>query len=1271
MSTKVRVFVIIITIIMTLAVAVRYLLKDFTANLAGSILFELIDQKTKGQYQISQETISFYPISKMLILENFEMKGNNELDEDIYHIKIPSLQITVHSILDIYFNQSLKLNQVIFNAPEVLIVSSRKGKTQNVTLETSKLYQDITTSLDEFAVESFELKNGQLTIVQKTSMEEFFSIRNMDFMVHKFMLASDTTQEFIRSETIRLKVANEQFFLKDGSHEVLFDSLIYNSTHQSIGLFNLSIKPIRDSHQVFNIDIPELSIHGFDLSQTYYDQDLELDSIVISDSKTALKLDLARDEDHKKNPVANLVSDIISQFSVKDVKVKNGQLNGIWKTKAGDLIGVFDDIQLTTGLLEIDSMAIAEGLLQYLDQINLRVTQAFFQNQAIDSLTVRGLTIDNRNNTYGADHWFAEVSNDATDIRGHGNELLLNELNIDLLLDSGMLSAELIQLGAPNINIKALPRQGKKSIIKKLDALVIEDATLNFENDTIEIQIERLNAHLTKILATSKWSSILSSATFDATSTSFNISNHTGSLDKLVYSPLDNIYAVNHLTFEQHFVEDLLLYGLAHYVLPQSILFDSILTNNVRSIVQLGRRKVKLPDLQFKNINMVNNDLLIINGKDSVSINGDLLSLTYDSIHGMLLSSARNIKGIISTPTMRLNIDTIDYDRNNGIELKNYNVHVKRDSLNGSVEGDHLAIPNYQIELQREMTMPEKVVLRNAQIDLEIIPSGNNELTQLPSLILDNSDYEILIKGKDSIRLKGKIDNLNTKGDQHKDIIQYLLSGTFQVQDVIVNSSFELTVSRLNHKSEFNSIQIDSISILDDNLTIKIPIVGLNYKSLDIGKRSFLFDTINLVHPNVDLQHLSGTSDSSDLTLEAGYFHINDGSFSLIVEGLANGQFDHINVKAEALQWKPNLTLQQLLNESNMSVSFGPYAMSLSGQYESQWDKLSFDTKSATLSLSNIEFNAKLDKEDFMAQSDYQIIWPDVSLDELIIEEMDLSRLIESQHFSANRIVLSSPNAYLYKDKRLPERPIELMKLPHVLLQESNQIINVRQVDIENGRIVYVQQNDNFLYPGRIMINDVNGHLLNVTNDSLSLLRESEMLLEASARVYNAGQLNIDGTYHLDDTAGGFVMNGLLDEMDLTQLNHMMEHITPVTITSGRNKTLNFGFRANNQYAVGNMKFYYDDLKISVKNQATDDTKVSHAAAFKSFFANTFVVNKRNPRLLFVRRGDIFTQRIQHKSIFNYWANALLSGAVSSIGARNNKKEIRQLNKENEDSLTQ
>ena len=61
-----------------------------------------------------------------------------------------------------------------------------------------------------------------------------------------------------------------------------------------------------------------------------------------------------------------------------------------------------------------------------------------------------------------------------------------------------------------------------------------------------------------------------------------------------------------------------------------------------------------------------------------------------------------------------------------------------------------------------------------------------------------------------------------------------------------------------------------------------------------------------------------------------------------------------------------------------------------------------------------------------------------------------------------------------------------------------------------------------------------------------------------------------------------------------------------------------------------------------------------------TFAANSFVVKTNNKK----RKGVIYFPRDREKAIFNYWVKMALSGMASSVGAKHNKKALRQYRRE-------
>jgi hypothetical protein len=169
--------------------------------------------------------------------------------------------------------------------------------------------------------------------------------------------------------------------------------------------------------------------------------------------------------------------------------------------------------------------------------------------------------------------------------------------------------------------------------------------------------------------------------------------------------------------------------------------------------------------------------------------------------------------------------------------------------------------------------------------------------------------------------------------------------------------------------------------------------------------------------------------------------------------------------------------------------------------------------------------------------------------------------------------------------------------------------------------------------------------------------------MEASGKIMGAGQIKAEFMFDMVDPGHSHSFGAVIDKFDLTEFNRMLIPNVSVQVKSGINNGIIMNLKGDDDYSYGEMQFTYEDLKIQLLNRETELPQ-GIGNAMGSFFANTFIINTNNPRLLIFRKGDIFFERDKSKSIFNYWSKSFLSGVVSSIGAKNNKKKIKKMQEE-------
>jgi len=129
--------------------------------------------------------------------------------------------------------------------------------------------------------------------------------------------------------------------------------------------------------------------------------------------------------------------------------------------------------------------------------------------------------------------------------------------------------------------------------------------------------------------------------------------------------------------------------------------------------------------------------------------------------------------------------------------------------------------------------------------------------------------------------------------------------------------------------------------------------------------------------------------------------------------------------------------------------------------------------------------------------------------------------------------------------------------------------------------------------------------------------------------------------------------------MNLKELNSMIEPVASGRIKSGNMGKLNFRVMANDEFDYGNMDFVYRKLRLSVLNRHDRDHQ-GIDLAISSFLANSLVLRCNNDYPFAYRQGQVFMERDETRSIFNYRGKITISGTLTSAGVKSNRKALKE-----------
>lgn len=693
--------------------------------------------------------------------------------------------------------------------------------------------------------------------------------------------------------------------------------------------------------------------------------------------------------------------------------------------------------------------------------------------------------------------------------------------------------------------------------------------------------------------------------------------------------------------------------------------------------------KLKLPD-QIGYIVVEKGELnLELDSSQSITIGEVNLKVSSDENQPIDLVQLSSLSGIGRDPIpLSWNISSLNYDR------LSRNLIVEDLFFDG---GQNLRLQSKQLILtgiyQKGLLNDQYLLGSRCFVDGLETNISAAKLAELPieksdrptkvsfgQVLIDNQSTAILLpKGQLLTWESGTLainDFSTTTGDLISDQT-FLLgkNGSFTGNLSVAGGNQQVHLIGMSLNSEKQEIGIDSLSVGDDK-QVQASFKGLNLKGYSID--SFLIENrVSLGYLSSQSSEVSFIQAEDQVTTQI--LNLPYNSVSIDSLHIANNQWtilDQLTNRSIALNdldiSSEDVRLDSLTNikrwfsyMKNISVRGEDFVESLGDSYEISVADYAYDLEENKIELNKISLNPYLDKYVFSKKLTSQKSWYRVDVENITVTDIDYEALSRGRYQIKN-VALNQVNAEVYRDKNIPFPVDQYRAMPQKALHALNLPVWIDTVSI-TAAISYNEKPINSDLEGVMTFDNVEGFVINVRmEDTLS---DQPMLFLARGDLFNQAPFNLRVRFDQQGPNYPFQMQGSVSEFDLVTLNQMLGPVAGVNIRSGYGEKIEFNFSANDKVASGDMRFRYDDLKIDILNKKTHEAH-GLGRGIKTFFANTFVVKKKNSGFaFFVKKGQIFYERDTSRAIFNYWGKALISGAVSSIGINKSSKAAKKYQK--------
>lgn len=376
----------------------------------------------------------------------------------------------------------------------------------------------------------------------------------------------------------------------------------------------------------------------------------------------------------------------------------------------------------------------------------------------------------------------------------------------------------------------------------------------------------------------------------------------------------------------------------------------------------------------------------------------------------------------------------------------------------------------------------------------------------------------------------------------------------------------------------------------------------------------------------------------------------------------SNIRFD---IEVDSLSYEKNSIFNLIENTKDSRLFTYDFSYKLPDSLNTfGFDTLLISSKNQEVRITNLSYIPRYSRQEYGKVAGFQADWKNLLINTINMHNVDFEKAFEDKTFECKKLTINNSKLDLYKDKQLKFPSDRVLPMLQERIRNAGFKLKLDSIEVKNLDINQTTRQSSGLTEGSISFLNTNGVITNITNDSARLSTDRMMKVSANTEIMGSGDLKANFTFDMLDPDNVFFFDARLGAMQASEFNDILEATAFVRVKSGSIRSINLQASANSSYAYGNMSFLYNNLKVETINKKNLKTK-GMGKVLKTFFANTFVVKKNNSKYrLFGRRGSMYYERDPARISIDYAAKTALSGVVSSIGARNNRKEIKRIQKE-------
>lgn len=276
----------------------------------------------------------------------------------------------------------------------------------------------------------------------------------------------------------------------------------------------------------------------------------------------------------------------------------------------------------------------------------------------------------------------------------------------------------------------------------------------------------------------------------------------------------------------------------------------------------------------------------------------------------------------------------------------------------------------------------------------------------------------------------------------------------------------------------------------------------------------------------------------------------------------------------------------------------------------------------------------------------------DLLFNKISFSGVDFARLDNKGELHAKALKLGPAKVDIFVNRELPPPPNldKVSNFPHVALKRLPLPAIIDTVLLKDIDLAYTEYNPISQKRGTVYFQNLEGDILNLTNDTVQLSKNNHAIAKLQALVMKTSKIAVRIDFNLTDKNAAFHYKGSVGPMNMKVLNPMARDMGLVEIESGQMQSAGFDIYANAKGSSGSVSFLYNNLKIKLLKEG-EEGEPARKKGLLSFLANTLLIKNNNPEKGEApRTAKVNFQRTPAASFFNLMWKSFFVGMREIVG---------------------